>query len=87
MRKRTRRAIQTQVELKLNALTTDAIRYITPRASGANVGLALHQGYQHLLTELIPKTIDDLVQYCVAVGVREPEEIARELYPSDSRRI
>jgi hypothetical protein len=75
----TRRAISDKLGLELESVRRKVTSYIAPKATGSNGPLALHQGFLHLKTDLMPNLVDDLINYCLDVGVRDAEVIARQL--------
>lgn len=76
----TLRAIDSKIAIAVNALRSDSIKYVTAEALSANSRLlALHRGYGHILSELVPRCEVDIIDYCLAVGVRDVEFIRTKI--------
>ena len=75
----TRRAIAAKIAFDLEAVLREAQKVIVQRSSGSNGPQALHQALGLLENELIPQLGDKLIAYCIDVGLRDAEAIAREL--------
>lgn len=75
----TTRAIAAKIALDLEALQSSAHRYIAQRSAGVNGAQALHRGFDLLKTELVPKLVEGLITYCLDVGLRDPDVIAKHL--------
>jgi hypothetical protein len=76
----TAKAIGFKIGHEFNQLTDMIHRYIVGQSSVANSrALALHRGYQHLKSDLVPEMEARIVTYCLDVGVRDENLITAKI--------
>ena len=83
----TRQAIAAKIALEMEALQGTVHRFIAERSGGSNGSVALHGGIHLLETDLVPKLVDDLIKYCLDVGLRDADLIAKQIQGGLSDRL
>src|SRR5690349_14688431 len=79
MTEETAKAITSKIALELEAVQLTLHRYIAERSGGSNGPMALHQGFWLLQSDLIPKLVEELIKYCLDVGLRDADLIAKQI--------
>ena len=87
MTEETKTAISSKIALELEAVQISVHRYIAERSGGSNGPLALHQGFGLLQSDLVPKLVDELIKYCLDVGLRDADLIAKQIQDGLASRL